>query len=156
VGRAVSGRHGAIPARIAASPTVGIAIKSTAILILRGDVASLDGRPPTRTLGGMIILTESAAKQVGLLARDANPDSVLRVFVEQGGCSGFEYGMSFDERKPDDTLFESEGVKLVVDPTSLVYLDGSTIHFDDGLHGKGFEVKNPNAASTCGCGKSFS
>lgn len=107
-------------------------------------------------MGDMILLTESAAKQVRVLARDANPDSCLRVFIEQGGCSGFEYGMSFDERKPDDTLFESEGVKVLVDPTSLVYLDGSTIHFDDGLHGKGFEVKNPNASSTCGCGKSFS
>lgn len=104
----------------------------------------------------MITLTESAAKQVQLLRRDAHPDSVLRVFVEQGGCSGFEYGMSFDTPKAEDKTFESEGVKFIVDPTSLVYLDGSEINFDDGLHGKGFEVKNPNAGSTCGCGKSFS
>ena len=104
----------------------------------------------------MIILTESAAKQVQLLKRDAAPESVLRVFVEQGGCSGFEYGMSFDSPKADDQTFESAGVRFLVDPTSLVYLDGCTIHFDDGLHGKGFEVKNPNASSTCGCGKSFS
>lgn len=79
----------------------------------------------------------------------------LRVLMETGGCSGFQYGMSFDEAKPDDQTFESEGVKILVDPTSLAYLDGSHIDFDDGLHGKGFEIKNPNAQSTCGCGKSF-
>jgi iron-sulfur cluster assembly protein/iron-sulfur cluster insertion protein len=80
----------------------------------------------------------------------------LRVLVESGGCSGFQYGMSFDEPKPDDTHFTSEGVDLVIDPSSLAYLDGSSIDFDDGLHGKGFEIRNPNAQSTCGCGKSFS
>ncbi len=79
----------------------------------------------------------------------------LRVLVETGGCSGFQYGMSFDEPKPDDQSFESEGVKIVIDPASLAYLNGSHIDFDDGLHGKGFEIKNPNAESTCGCGKSF-
>ena len=104
----------------------------------------------------MITLTESAAKQITLLHRDAAPESLLRVFVEQGGCSGFEYGMSFDERKADDTVCESAGVKFLVDPTSAVYLEGCIIHFDDGLNGKGFEVKNPNATNTCGCGKSFS
>ena len=79
----------------------------------------------------------------------------LRVFIETGGCSGFEYGMSFDLPKGDDQIFESEGVQILVDPTSLAYLDGTNIDFDDGLHGKGFELKNPNAQSTCGCGKSF-
>jgi len=83
-------------------------------------------------------------------------DKRLRVFVESGGCSGFQYGMSFDEPKAEDTQFESEGVKIVMDPTSLAYLNGSVVDFDDGLHGKGFEIKNPNAQSTCGCGKSFS
>lgn len=80
----------------------------------------------------------------------------LRVLTESGGCSGLQYGMSFDEAKPDDQTFESEGVKILIDPTSLAYLDGSHIDFDDGLQGKGFEIKNPNAQSTCGCGKSFS
>lgn len=84
------------------------------------------------------------------------PQKRLRVFVESGGCSGFQYGMSFDEPKPDDTQLESEGVPILMDSASLAYLDGSTIDFDDGLHGKGFEIKNPNATSTCGCGKSFS
>jgi iron-sulfur cluster assembly protein/iron-sulfur cluster insertion protein len=64
--------------------------------------------------------------------------------------------MSFDEAKPDDTLLVSEGVDILIDPASLAYLSGSSIDFDDGLHGKGFEIKNPNAQSTCGCGKSFS
>ena len=84
-----------------------------------------------------------------------DPNKRLRVFVESGGCSGFQYGMSFDDPKPDDTELESEGVAILIDPASLAYLNGTSIDFDDGLHGKGFEIKNPNAASTCGCGKSF-
>lgn len=83
-------------------------------------------------------------------------DKRLRVFVESGGCSGFQYGMSFDAPKDGDIELASEGVPMLLDPASLAYLDGSTIDFDDGLHGKGFEIKNPNATSTCGCGKSFS
>lgn len=83
------------------------------------------------------------------------PTKRLRVFVESGGCSGFQYGMSFDEAKADDNELESEGVQFLMDPASLAYLDGANIDFDDGLHGKGFEIKNPNAQSTCGCGKSF-
>jgi iron-sulfur cluster assembly accessory protein len=79
----------------------------------------------------------------------------LRLFIENGGCSGMQYGMSFDEAKLDDATFDSEGVAIVVDPKSLAHLDGTTVDFDDGLHGKGFEIKNPNAHSTCGCGKSF-
>ena len=82
-------------------------------------------------------------------------DKILRVLVESGGCSGFQYGMSFDEPKPDDVALESEGVPFIIDPASLAYLDGSAIDFDDGLHGKGFEIRNPNAQDTCGCGKSF-
>lgn len=85
-----------------------------------------------------------------------SPSKRLRVFVESGGCSGFQYGMSFDEPKADDAQLESEGVPLLLDPASLAYLSGSLIDFDDGLHGKGFDIKNPNATSTCGCGKSFS
>ena len=81
---------------------------------------------------------------------------VLRLLVESGGCSGFQYGMSFDDPKPDDARCESEGVAMVLDPASAAYLVGTTIDFDDGLQGKGFEIKNPNAQSTCGCGKSFS
>lgn len=105
----------------------------------------------------MITLTPRAAKQVRSMHAELNaPEKLLRVLVESGGCSGFQYGMSFDDAKPDDTRLESEGVPILIDPTSLAYLSGSAIDFDDGLHGKGFEIKNPNAQSTCGCGKSFS
>jgi iron-sulfur cluster insertion protein len=104
----------------------------------------------------MITLTPRAARQVHTMqAEPAAAGKPLRVLMETGGCSGFQYGMSFDEPKAEDQRFESEGVHIVVDPTSLAYLDGSSIDFDDGLHGKGFEIKNPNAQSTCGCGKSF-
>ncbi|MEO6244273.1 MAG: iron-sulfur cluster insertion protein ErpA [Opitutaceae bacterium] len=103
-----------------------------------------------------ITLTVRAANQVRSMHAELNaPQKRLRVLVESGGCSGFQYGMSFDEPKPDDELLESEGVAFLVDPASLAYLQGSAIDFDDGLHGKGFEIKNPNAESTCGCGKSF-
>ena len=104
----------------------------------------------------MITLTSRAAVRVQAMHAELGaPAKRLRVLVETGGCSGFQYGMSFDEAKPDDAELESEGVKFLVDPASLAYLSGSAIDFDDGLHGKGFEIKNPNAQSTCGCGKSF-
>jgi iron-sulfur cluster assembly accessory protein len=104
----------------------------------------------------MILLTPRAADQVRTMRADATtPAGRLRLFVENGGCSGFQYGMSFDEPKSDDATFESEGVSIVVDPKSLEQLDGTTVDFDDGLHGKGFEIRNPNAHTTCGCGKSF-
>lgn len=89
----------------------------------------------------------------------ANPENsarILRIFVEPGGCSGFEYGMSFDTAKDDDIRLEDHGVPFIVDPASLTYLDECQVDFDDGLNGKGFEIKNPNASSTCGCGRSFS
>ena len=105
----------------------------------------------------MITLSPRAATQVRTMQNELNaPAKRLRVFVESVGCSGFQYGMSFDEPKADDTQFESEGVAVIMDPASLAYLNGSHVDFDDGLQGKGFEIKNPNAQSTCGCGKSFS
>ena len=104
----------------------------------------------------MITLTDSAVSQIRALQKEkAEEGQLLRVFVEAGGCSGFEYGMSFDTRKDGDELLEDNGVQFLVDATSLEYLDGSEVDFDDGLSGKGFEVKNPNATSTCGCGRSF-
>ena len=105
----------------------------------------------------MITLTPRAAKQVQAMHAELNaPQKQLRVLVESGGCSGFQYGMSFDERKEGDAELVSEGVPMLLDAASLAYLQGSMIDFDDGLQGKGFEIKNPNAQSTCGCGKSFS
>ena len=104
----------------------------------------------------MITLTPRAATKVKELQTAVGEGKFLRLFVESGGCSGFQYGMSFDERKNEDQVVESEGVSILMDDASLTYMDGSTVDFDDGLHGKGFEIKNPNAQSTCGCGKSFS
>jgi len=104
----------------------------------------------------MITLTTRAARQVqSMHAAQGDGQKKLRVFVEGGGCSGFQYGMSFDLPKADDQTFESEGVQVLLDPASLAYLNGTSIDFDDGLQGKGFEIRNPNAQSTCGCGKSF-
>ena len=104
----------------------------------------------------MITLTDSAIVQVRKLEADKSKmGQLLRIFVEAGGCSGFEYGMSFDCKKEGDRLLENNGVSFLVDASSLEYLDGSVIHFDDGLNGKGFDIQNPNASSTCGCGRSF-
>ena len=104
----------------------------------------------------MITLTDSAVAQIRQLqAEKAIEGHKLRIMVEAGGCSGFEYGMSFDEKKDDDQLFENNGVEFLVDETSRGYLEDSVFDFDDGLTGKGFEVRNPNASSTCGCGRSF-
>ena len=104
----------------------------------------------------MITLTPRAAIQIrSLRSAQADANRELRLFVEGGGCSGFQYGMSFDVLKPDDQQFESEGVRILIDPASLAYLSGTSIDFDDGLQGRGFEIRNPNAQSTCGCGKSF-
>lgn len=104
----------------------------------------------------MISLTESAARKIESLQNETADDTKhLRIFVETGGCSGLEYGMSFDVEKDGDQLLQSQGVSFLMDATSLAYLEGSTVDFDDGLNGKGFEIKNPNAKSTCGCGRSF-
>ena len=104
----------------------------------------------------MISLTARAAIQVRTLQSQLGDETKrLRVFVESGGCSGFQYGMSFDVAKDSDERLESEGVDFLMDPTSRAYMEGSVIDFDDGLQGKGFEIRNPNAQSTCGCGKSF-
>ncbi len=104
----------------------------------------------------MIQLTPRAANQVRTMRVEAGAaDRSLRLFIETGGCSGLQYGMSFDTAKQEDAAFESEGVPIVVDPKSLEHLRGTTVDFDDGLQGKGFEIRNPNAHSTCGCGKSF-
>ena len=104
----------------------------------------------------MVSLSEQAVTKIRSLQKEiSGEDKLLRIFVEPGGCSGLEYGMSFDLRKDEDELLESEGVSFLMDPTSLSYLSGSVVDFDDGLNGKGFEIRNPNAENTCGCGKSF-
>lgn len=104
----------------------------------------------------MITISDSAFKQIAKLKEsNAQPNQHLRLFVEAGGCSGFEYGMSFDVLKEGDIKIEKENLFIIVDPASHSYLDGCNIDFDDGLTGKGFEIQNPNASNTCGCGRSF-
>lgn len=104
----------------------------------------------------MLSFTDKSVAQIRHLeAEKAKDGQLLRIFVDAGGCSGFEYGMSFDEKKEEDKVLESNGVSFLIDETSLEYLNGSVVDFDDGLNGKGFDIQNPNANSTCGCGRSF-
>lgn len=104
------------------------------------------------------VFTDSAANKVKeLIEEEGNPELKLRVFVTGGGCSGFQYGFTFDEAAADDdTVLSKNGVTLLVDPMSYQYLVGAEIDYSEGLEGSQFVIKNPNAASTCGCGSSFS
>ena len=106
----------------------------------------------------IMVFTDSAANKVReLIEEEGNPDLKLRVFVSGGGCSGFQYGFTFDEEvNEDDTTFEKNGVALLVDPMSYQYLVGAEIDYTEGLEGSQFVIRNPNATSTCGCGSSFS
>lgn len=104
-----------------------------------------------------ITVTPAAANTIKMLLQQRNiPNHALRVFVSGGGCSGMQYGMAFEEKPQEhDTVIEQDGVKLLVDSTSMIYLDGATIDFVDSLMGGGFRIENPNAVSSCGCGHSF-
>jgi iron-sulfur cluster insertion protein len=107
----------------------------------------------------MISVTPTAAEKITeLLAEENKTGAGLRVFVQGGGCSGFQYGLMIDEGEGDastDQVLESNGVRLLVDPISIRYLTGAEVDFVDNLAGGGFTIKNPNAKSTCGCGSSF-
>ena len=105
-----------------------------------------------------ILFTDSAAAKVAdLIAEEGNPDLKLRVFVQGGGCSGFQYGFTFDEvTNEDDTIMSKNGVSLLIDAMSYQYLVGAEIDYKDDLQGAQFVIKNPNATTTCGCGSSFS
>ncbi|WP_306521063.1 iron-sulfur cluster insertion protein ErpA [Rheinheimera sp.] len=105
-----------------------------------------------------IQFTDAAANKVlTLITDEENPALKLRVYVTGGGCSGFQYGFTFDEKVNDgDFTVEKNGVVMVVDPMSLQYLMGGTVDYTDGLQGSRFIVQNPNATTTCGCGSSFS
>jgi iron-sulfur cluster insertion protein len=105
-----------------------------------------------------LIFTDSAAAKVKeLVDEEGNPDLKLRVFVQGGGCSGFQYGFTFDEvANDDDTHMHKNGVTLLIDAMSLQYLAGAEIDYKDDLQGAQFVIKNPNASTTCGCGSSFS
>jgi iron-sulfur cluster insertion protein len=103
-------------------------------------------------------VTDSASAKVkALVAEEGNDALKLRVFVTGGGCSGFQYGFSFDDEiAEDDSLFDKNGITVVVDPLSYQYLVGATVDYMEGLEGSRFVVNNPNASTTCGCGASFS
>jgi len=104
-----------------------------------------------------LIFTDSAAAKVAdLIAEEGNTDLKLRVFVQGGGCSGFQYGFTFDEAvNEDDTTFEKNGVTLLVDSMSFQYLVGAEIDYKEDINGSQFVIKNPNASTTCGCGSSL-
>jgi iron-sulfur cluster insertion protein len=105
----------------------------------------------------LLFTDEAAAKVKSLIEEEDNDALMLRVFVSGGGCSGFQYGFTFDESITEgDTVVEKDGVKLLIDPMSFQYLVGGEIDYTEGLEGAQFVIRNPNATTTCGCGSSFS
>lgn len=118
---------------------------------------TMEGQTQAGTEECPIRLSELAAEKVReFMTRDGMPEASLRISVLPGGCSGFEYGLDLDERvREDDFVFRSRGVKVVVDPFSLQYLDGVSIDYQSSFQGSGFVFQNPNATGSCGCGTSF-
>jgi iron-sulfur cluster insertion protein len=112
---------------------------------------------PITEAGPLLTLTDAAIEKVKYFAKTM-PDSEnkpLRVFIQGGGCSGFQYGFTFDEKKEGDNIIEQGGVTVLVDPQSATYLKGATVNYVEDFRGAGFSVENPNATGGCGCGKSF-
>ena|SRR5215217_1454818 len=105
----------------------------------------------------MVMLSDIAAEKVRefMTAQRAEGDVGLRVGVRGGGCSGFQYALALDERRDEDHIFETSGIRVLVDPASLRYVEGSTVDYTESFMGSGFEVSNPNVVSSCGCGSSF-
>ena len=106
----------------------------------------------------MVTLTDIATEKVKAFLDSENAAASgagLRVGVRGGGCSGFQYSLALDEQREGDQIFEHEGIKVLVDPASLRYVDGSTVDYTESLMGSGFEVQNPNVVASCGCGSSF-
>jgi iron-sulfur cluster assembly accessory protein len=128
--------------------------------MIAGKIASTQPAAPTVRVGDerLIKVSPSAAQKVtSLLTKQGRPNGVLRVAVMGGGCSGLQYKMDLQDAPANrDILVESSGVKVVVDPKSALYVTGSELDFSDALQGGGFKVTNPNAATTCSCGESFS
>lgn len=113
--------------------------------------------PETEMPAPLVFTDAAAAKVAELIAEEGNPDLRLRVFVQGGGCSGFQYGFTFDETvNEDDTQMVKNGVTLLIDAMSLQYLVGAEIDYKEDLQGAQFVIRNPNATTTCGCGSSFS
>lgn len=126
-------------------------------MVRLGSVAPMDTTIDIPT-GPSLTFTDAAALKVGdLIALEDNDDLMLRVFISGGGCSGFQYGFTFDEEiQEGDRQFENQGVTLLVDPMSIQYLIDAEIDYKEDLEGSRFVIRNPNAATTCGCGSSFS
>jgi iron-sulfur cluster insertion protein len=114
--------------------------------------------PTYQTVAAPLDFTANAAAKVAsLIEEEDNPGLKLRVYISGGGCSGFQYGFSFDEQQEqDDLAIQRDGVTLIVDPLSLQYLMGAEVDYRESLQGSQFIIRNPNAKSTCGCGSSFS
>lgn len=113
--------------------------------------------PAEATATALVFTDAAAAKVKQLIEEEGNPELKLRVFVQGGGCSGFQYGFTFDEIiNEDDTTMDKNGVQLLIDSMSFQYLVGAEIDYQEGLEGAQFVIKNPNASTTCGCGSSFS
>lgn len=112
---------------------------------------------PATDIPAPVDFTDSAAEKVReLIEEEENTDLKLRVFIQGGGCSGFQYGFTFEEdQQGDDTAVERDGVTLLIDPMSLQYLTGARIDYKEDLEGARFIINNPNASTTCGCGSSF-
>ena len=105
----------------------------------------------------LVFTSAAAAKVASLIEEEGNPDLMLRIYIQGGGCSGFQYGFTFDEEeKEGDTRVVTDGVTLLIDPMSLQYLMGAEVDYTEGLQGSQFVIRNPNATTTCGCGSSFS
>ena len=105
----------------------------------------------------LVFTSAAAAKVADLIQEEGNPGLMLRIYVQGGGCSGFQYGFTFDETVNDgDSEVETDGVKLLIDPMSMQYLMGAEVDYTEGLQGAQFVIRNPNATTTCGCGSSFS
>ena len=121
------------------------------------DTVRLAPAPTWQQLDAPLQFSPSAAAKVReLIAEEGNADLKLRVYIQGGGCSGFQYGFEFDEtRGEDDVAVERDGVTLLVDPLSLQYLMGAEVDYSESLQGAQFVIRNPNAKTTCGCGSSF-
>jgi iron-sulfur cluster insertion protein len=108
------------------------------------------------TAEAAVDLTQNAVSEIkSLLAKSENAGKNLRLYIEQGGCSGMQYGMVFDEKREGDLVSEKNGVSVLIDPISLNYLRGAVVDFSDSMTAGGFKISNPNAKQSCGCGKSF-
>jgi iron-sulfur cluster insertion protein len=132
-------------------------LKRARCALIYDPMQTVTATPDYQTLSDPLVVTAAAAaKARALIAEEGNPNLKLRVYINGGGCSGFQYGFSFDEQRAEDDLaIERDGLVLVVDPLSLQYLMGAEIDYAESLSGAQFVIRNPNAKTTCGCGSSF-